>query len=247
MAKRAGSEDADEKIVTRKDAPQTGHNLTPEAFLSAVRDITALSATVKAANDQLKAARKRHKANGVELKVMDEAIRMAEWSRGEIRDHLATRARYFELMGLPVGQTMDMFKMTPDSVVQEIEAEAMGRTAGILGKPARLPEGFSGGIAQAWLKGHASADDALFEESEGGGAPDIEDDPRPQFLKEKTDGKEADPMLDPVDGTEGEDEDEDGPKDLEDQLDDALAAADDGKVTPLAKARADKKSGKGFH
>ena len=45
-------------------------------------------------------------------------------------------------------------------------------------------------------------------------------------LKAKADTADTDPMLQPVDGTEGEAEDADAPKDLEDQLDAALAVDD---------------------
>lgn len=258
MALKAGSEDAAASKDTRTGAPPTGKNVTPETFLTAVRDITSLAAIVKNANENLKAARKRHKGNGIELKILDEAVRMTEWSRGEVREYLGTRSRYYELMGLPVGHTMDMFKTTPDHVVQQVEAEALGKTAGLLGKPARPPEDLGAEFHTHWLRGHASADDSLFEESETGRTPggEEEEDVRPDFLKAKTaETEKHDTMLDPPGPEDDEEQDDGTPKDLEEQLEDALAATDKAdNVSPLdshrlAKARVEKAKAKakGLH
>ena len=99
MAKKVGA--AEKPAAT--DAPQPGHNVTEGTFLNAVKEITAAQAKVKEANTALKAIRKKWKAANIELGVLDRTVKMAEWTRPEVREHFDVAKKYAEWLGLPTG------------------------------------------------------------------------------------------------------------------------------------------------
>lgn len=185
MAKKVGSEGDGARIATQGAASAgEGHNLTPEAYLTAVKEITARRNVVKNANEDLKAVRKKWKANGVELGVLDAMVRMAEWSRGEVRDHFDTQRRYAEWLGLPIAPAaaaQGEFSGLDDMEIQRREAYAMGRTASRTGKPATPPEELAPDLHQPWLKGFNEEDEQSWADAD---AADTQEDAEPEEVLE---------------------------------------------------------------
>lgn len=176
MAKKVGSEGAEGTRITRDGAPPpgTGDNVTPELYLRAVKEIGEARRKVKLANDELKHVRKGFKHQGIELGVLDAMVKMADWSRGEIRDHFETQRRYAEWLGLPAAPTpviQGEFKGLDDEEIARREAHAMGRTASRLGQPGKPPEELDASLHQAWLQGFNDEDEAAWADAEGEGDP----------------------------------------------------------------------------
>lgn len=172
MAKRVGSEDAPKLGAAGAGAPTHGSNIvvTPELYLEAVKKITLAQAKVKAANEEKNGIRKHYKGAGIELGVLDAMVKMAEWSRGEIRDHFAVQARYAEWLGLPVAPGVlrqgDMMAGLDDQEVQRREWFAIGRTTSRTGKPGRPPEECPEEFHQAFMAGFNEEDEAAWSDSE---------------------------------------------------------------------------------
>lgn len=184
MAKKVGSE-ADPKVGgSGKGAPADPavHNqvVTQESYLAAVKDIAAATAAVKAANETRKAVRKKWKASGIELGVLDATVRLAEWSRGEIRDHFEIQANYAAWLGLPVAPGVlkqGEFRGLDDAEIQRREWFALGRTASRTGKPGRPPEECPPEYHQAFMAGYNEEDEAAWLDADKPDAPPPVADP----------------------------------------------------------------------
>jgi len=168
MAKRAGAEEPAPKGPANAGSNQV---VTPEYYLKAVKDITAQRAVVDAARARLNAIRKEFKAGGIVLGTLDAMVRMAEWDRGEIRDHFDVQAKYAEWLGLPVAPGVmrqgDAFRGDPASEeFQRAEWKADGRTASRTGKPGRPPEECPPEFHQAWMQGFNEEDEAAWSDAE---------------------------------------------------------------------------------
>lgn len=167
MAKKVGSEGDGARIGTAAasaETPGEGHNLTPEQYLTAVKEITAARAKLKGVQEDYKAIRKKWRAS-VSLGVLDAMVKMAEWSRGEVRDHFETQRKYAEWLGLPVAPQGE-FAGLDDEEIMRREAYAMGRTASRAGRPGRPPEELDASLHQHWLKGFNEEDEGAWADSE---------------------------------------------------------------------------------
>jgi len=172
MAKRIGSDDAP-KVGAKgagAPAPATNQVVTQESYLAAVKAITQARSKCAAANDELKTIRKTWKASGIELGVLDSMVKMAEWSRGEIRDHFDTAARYAAWLGLPVAPgaiKQSAISTEDDDAIQRREWFALGRTYSRTGKPGRPPEECPDEFHQAFMSGFNEEDEAAWADAEG--------------------------------------------------------------------------------
>lgn len=127
-------------------AQPVGGNVTRETFHEAVDEIGQATAAVKAANEKRKSIRKKWKANGIELGVLDAMVKMAEWDRSEVRTDFDNRRRYAEFMGLPYGTQAGLFEGMSEDERGSSEWYAAGKTAKIAGfareAPATCPDRF---------------------------------------------------------------------------------------------------------
>lgn len=156
MAKRAGFEDRqDAKELGRKLPAAAGHNVTEEVFLKAASEMAALAAERKEINERISARRKQFKANGIELGKMDLVLKMAEWDRGEIREHFDTEIRYARWMNLPVGTQPSMFDGMADDEIQAREWFDTGLSHRRAGKVRSLPDHCPEAFIQFYDRGYA--------------------------------------------------------------------------------------------
>lgn len=141
-------------------------NVTNETFLEAVREVARVNAEMRALNERRKGIRKKWKAEGIELGILDATIKMAEWDRSEVRAHFDTARRYAEWLGLPVGAQPDLFAKMGEDDIQKKEWAALGRVASRLGKAARPPEECPPEYQQDWLRGFNDEDEEAWSEAE---------------------------------------------------------------------------------
>lgn len=149
MAKAAGSEDkGPSETEGRKNGP------SPEVFLNAVKKQAALNAERKALSEKISQARKIFKADGIELGLMDSVIKMAEWDRGEVRQHFDNLGLYARLINLPVGTQTDMFKDMTDEQFQQAEWHNAGITAARAGRARVCPDNCPEAYMLFWDAGY---------------------------------------------------------------------------------------------
>ena len=153
MARKAGSDGGDAHAP-----PPTGHNLTDEVFLTACKQMAQLNAERKTLNEKVSSARKQMKANGIELGLMDATLKMAEWDRGEVRQHFDRGRQYAAWLGLPVGTQSNLFEGLSDDEVQRQEWYAAGVTAQRAGKPRVAPDECPDAYLTAWDAGFDGRD-----------------------------------------------------------------------------------------
>lgn len=171
MAKKVG-DDAPKTGAKTPSAPAPpDDNMTASKYLTAVKEITAAREVVAVANEAMKKTRKKWKANGIELGVLDSMVKMTLWGRGEIRDFFEVQAQYATWLGLPIERPRDMYKGMSDDQIQRAEFRAAGKTAALAGLPAKPPEEVPEEFHQEWLGGFHEADDAAWDESDAGDAP----------------------------------------------------------------------------
>lgn len=191
MAKRAGFEDRqDAKDLGRKLPPAAGHNVTEEVFLKAAAEMAQLAAERTEINQRISARRKQFKANGIELGKMDLVLKMAEWDRGEVREHFDTEIRYARWMNLPVGTQPDMFKGMADDEVQAREWYDTGVSHRRAGKGRSLPDHCPEAFIQFYDRGYAEKDfiwekpDPKARQAKEAPAPKTKPAPKPKDKKE---------------------------------------------------------------
>lgn len=169
MARVLGSSDKDgqEPINPNAEARrEAAGNVTSSTFLEAVREIAKVNAEARSINEKRKGIRKRWKAEGIELGLLDAALKMAEWDRAEVRSHFDTGRRYAEWLGLPVGHQPDMFKNLGDDEIQKREWFALGQVTSRLGKPQKAPEECPPEYIQDYLRGYADEDEKAWTDAE---------------------------------------------------------------------------------
>lgn len=169
MARVLGSSEKDgqEPINPNAEARrEAASNVTAGTFLEAVREIAKVNAEARAINEKRKGIRKKWKAEGIELGLLDAALKMAEWDRAEVRSHFDTGRRYAEWLGLPVGHQPDMFKGLGDDEIQRREWFALGQVAARLGKPQKAPEECPPEYIPDYLRGFADEDERAWTEAE---------------------------------------------------------------------------------
>lgn len=139
-------------------------NVTQDTFLQAVADIVAHNQALALANEKRKAARKKWKAAGIELKVIDRVIKKADWDRDEVRHAMDTEKQYMKWLGLPVGTQGELFE-AGDREALLLEWEGAGYTAGLLGKSRAHPDNCPDLAKDAWVKGWERGDEETWKAS----------------------------------------------------------------------------------
>lgn len=111
----------------------------------------------KALNDQISTFRKGLKAKGITLGVLDEGVRMLEWSPEEVKAHFAERNWYAEALRYPVGSQLEFFGSddTPDAVNEQLKWRAIGVKDGIAGRgwPDQAPDGCAPDCTKSYGEG----------------------------------------------------------------------------------------------
>lgn len=139
-----------------------GHNgLTEEKYLLHKRAIIQANAKLEEARAARNSIRKLAKADGVELRKIDAAITMMEWSPDEVREHFSTELKYARWSRLLPGESFDLFNDDDDSIpafaADELSWEKKGWAAGIKGAEAKTPNDCPGDRTEAWMKGWHAA------------------------------------------------------------------------------------------
>lgn len=168
MANKLGSADKVDSLTPAADDRRDQiSNVSQGTFLEAVKEISGINAKMRALNEDKKAIRKKWKANGIELGLLDATIKMAEWDRPEVRAHFDIARRYAEWLGLPLGTQQDLFAGLGDDEVQKREWFALGQVASRLGQAqGKPPEECPPEYHQAWLKGFADEDEKSWTDAE---------------------------------------------------------------------------------
>lgn len=168
MAAKLGSADKVDSITPAADDRRDQlSNVSQSTFLEAVKEISAINAKVRALNEDRKGIRKKWKAIGLELGLLDATIKMAEWDRPEVRTHFEVARRYAEWLGLPIGMQADLFKTLGDDEIQKREWFALGQVASRLGRAqGKPPEECPPEYQQEWLRGFADEDEKNWTEAE---------------------------------------------------------------------------------
>lgn len=169
MARKLGSDDDNKVVPINPNAEarrEQQSNVTSGTFLEAVREIAKVNAEMKALNERRKGIRKKWKAEGLELGILDATIKMAEWDRAEVRAHFDNARRYAEWLGLPIGVQADLFKGLGDDAVQKKEWFALGQVSSRLGRANKAPDECPPEYRQHWQAGFNGEDEAAWTEAE---------------------------------------------------------------------------------
>lgn len=117
-------------------AEQSGHNgPTREDFLFFCGRLAAADKDIKEAKDRRKKLRQFFQNQGVNLRMMDEAIAERGREDGTTVSNLRDMKRYCEYLGLPIGKQFDLFDqpVTAGNVDTEAAAYDEGKELGIKG------------------------------------------------------------------------------------------------------------------
>lgn len=166
MAKKLGSSEAESSKPLNSasdDRRQQMSNVSGSTFLEAVAEISRVNAEARAVNERRKAIRKKWKAEGIELGILDATVKMAEWDRSEVRAFFDNGRRYAEWLGLPIGTQQDLFKGLSDDQIQAKEWYNVGRVASNTGKPGRPPEECPDEYHQDFMRGFNDEDERSWE------------------------------------------------------------------------------------
>ena len=169
MAGKLGSSDPTNVVAINPNADakrELSGNVTSGTFLEAVREIAKVNAEMKALNARRNGIRKKWKSEGLELGLLDAALKMAEWDRAEVRSHFDTGRRYAEWLGLPIGAQTDMFKNASDDAILKAEWFGLGRVASRLGKAGKAPDECPPEYQQAFMAGFNEEDEQEWLASE---------------------------------------------------------------------------------
>lgn len=161
MARKLGDDDS--KAAKAEAEAEARSNLTQDTFLASVNEMISMNEACARQNEARKKLRKTIKARGIELGLLDAALRMAEWSRSEVRENVTTRMQYLKWLGLPTGTQGNLFEGLADDEIQKQEWEGAGYTAALTGKPSTPPEECPPAFHQAFMKGFHRGSDEEFE------------------------------------------------------------------------------------
>jgi len=137
----------------------TGHNgPSHDDIRVAVNQQLEFNKQRKALNDEISTFRKGLKAKGITLGVLDEQIRMLEWTPEEVKAHFAERNWYAEAMRYPIGAQLELYgtDATPDTVKEQLRWKNIGYSHGVAGKgwPDEPPEGCPPECRPSYGEGH---------------------------------------------------------------------------------------------
>lgn len=151
------------------DPAAAGHNDNlPAIFRVYVSNLASIDEKIEALKSQRRGLRKRAKAEGIELKLADAIITMADWEPDEIREQFALREQYARFMNLPIGTQGSLFD---DARLPEVERSrekwrARGHADGIRAKgwPDKPPTECHPDCAQAYGEGWEAGQKEIAED-----------------------------------------------------------------------------------
>lgn len=90
----------------------------------------------KALNAKIGTFRKGLKAKGITLGVLDEQVRLLEWTPEEVKQFYAERDWYAEAMRHPIGSQLELYgtDATPDPVREQLKWRNIGFKDGVAGR-----------------------------------------------------------------------------------------------------------------
>lgn len=90
----------------------------------------------KALNAKIGTFRKGLKAKGITLGVLDEQVRLLEWTPEEVKQFYAERDWYAEAMRHPIGSQLELYgtDATPDGVKEQLRWRNIGFKDGVAGR-----------------------------------------------------------------------------------------------------------------
>lgn len=170
MARKLTEERAASHGIT--ESPGKGHNgPSHDDIRMAVHEQLEFNRQRKALNDKISVFRKGLKAKGITLGVLDEQIRMLDWSPEEVKAHFAERNWYAEAMRFPVGSQLEFFgtEATPEPVREQLKWKNIGVKDGLAGKgwanepPDGCPPDCIQSYGEGWEEGAATTRRAFAE------------------------------------------------------------------------------------
>jgi hypothetical protein len=205
MARKPAAPKADEP---KDDAPKRGigdNGPSKDDITIAISEQVAWNEKRAMLNAEISSFRKTKKAEGIALGVLDDTVRMLEWTPEEIKAHFANERMYAEAAGLPVGTQIDLFG-TGAQPLHEQEASkwfGLGKMHGLAGSgwPDEPPEGCPPENRQDYGRGHeAGAKElhaAIMRKSGREPRPDPDRALKAAEADDKIEGEEA-PIADPL-------------------------------------------------
>jgi hypothetical protein len=160
-----------------------GHNRpSHDDIRMAVNEMVQWNVKRAELNAAISGFRKGLKAKGITLGVLDEKVRMLEWTPEEIKEHFAERDWYAEAMRYPIGAQLELYgdSSTPDPVKEQLRWRNIGFKDGLAGKgwPDQVPDGCPTECAAAYGEGHeegqANVRRAFTARQQKGGVPTAE-------------------------------------------------------------------------
>lgn len=102
----------------------------------AANEMVQLNEERKKLNAKISAFRKGLKAKGVKLGVLDEQVRLLEWTPEEVKQFYAERDWFAEAMRQPIGSQLELYgtDATPDPVREQLKWRNIGFRDGLAGK-----------------------------------------------------------------------------------------------------------------
>lgn len=139
-----------------------------KTLLNGVADLRELDEKIAAAISKVKTLRADRKtvtakmgAAGLPASLIKEAMEDADNTRTDMAEKEKARDFIRDTFGLARADYLNAFDGMPTGAVEEVDWEARGYTAGVMGADATPPtECPSGACSQAWLKGHAKVMEA---------------------------------------------------------------------------------------
>ncbi len=167
-----------QKSKSERDAEAEANNVVPFApipnedqvaalrskLLTGLSDLRAFDEKIAAAMSKVKTLRADRKAvvaklgaAGLPASLVKEAMTDADNTRTDLAEKERARDFVRETMGLPKADWSAAFDGLPTGAVEEIDAEAVGFTAGALGQDGTPPDNIPPERRQNWLSGWSKA------------------------------------------------------------------------------------------
>ncbi|WP_156367768.1 hypothetical protein [Brevundimonas sp. Leaf363] len=124
----------------------------------AAHEMVALLEKRKKIAAEISAYRKGAKAKGITLGVLDEQVRLLEWTPEEVKKFYAERDWYAEAMAHPIGSQLELYgtEATPDPVREQLKWRQIGVKHGLAGKgwASEAPKECPPDCVQSYGEGH---------------------------------------------------------------------------------------------
>lgn len=124
----------------------------------AANEMVAWNEKRKKLNAEISSFRKGLKAKGITLGVLDEQVRMLDWTPEDIKKHYAERDWFAEAMRYPIGSQLELYgtDATPDPVKEQLRWRNIGFKDGLAGRgwANEAPKECPSDCVQSYGEGH---------------------------------------------------------------------------------------------